>query len=133
MDETRSSDDERAGGERADRQRRGDDHLSITQLLLAGLGAASTGIELLDEVADDLAGRLGIDRQKVRDAVRDTASSWKSEAGRVGGRRDDALDRGLEKLGVVRRSEVDDLLLRVAQLEHRVRLLERGDVPAEAG
>ena len=33
-----------------------DDHFSVTQLLLAGLGAASTGVELLDEVADDIAG-----------------------------------------------------------------------------
>jgi len=113
----------------AERDRR-DDHLSVSQLLLAGIGAASTGLDALDEVADDLAGRLGIDRQKVRDAVRDTVSSWRHEAGRVGGRREEALERGLERIGVVRRSEVDDILLRVAQLEHRVRLLERGDVDA---
>lgn len=116
------------GGEGARR----DDHFSLTQLLLAGIGAASTGVEMLDEIADDVAGRIGIDRQKVRTALRDTASSWRSEAGRMGGRREEAFERGLEKLGVVRRAEVDDLLLRVAQLEHRVRLLERGDpTPSE--
>ena len=111
---------------------RREEHLSLTQLLLAGIGAASTGVEMLDEIADDVAGRIGIDRQKVRTALRDTASSWRSEAGRMGGRREEAFERGLEKLGVVRRAEVDDLLLRVAQLEHRIRLLERGDpTPSE--
>jgi hypothetical protein len=34
----------------------------------------------------------------------------------------------MRRLGLVRREEADDLALRVAQLEHRVRLLE---TPAE--
>jgi hypothetical protein len=36
----------------------------------------------------------------------------------------EATERTLKRLGVVRRDELDDLALRVAQLEHRVRLLE---------
>ena len=42
--------------------------------------------------------------------------------------RSEASDRAMRRLGVVRREEADDLALRVAQLEHRVRLLE---TPAE--
>jgi polyhydroxyalkanoate synthesis regulator phasin len=115
----------------SDARDRADEHLSIGQLLLAAIGAASTGLDAVDEIADDLAGRLGIDRTKVRGAVRDTLGSWRQEADRLGGRREDALERGLERLGVVRRSEVDDLLLRVAQLEHRLRLLERDNPTVE--
>ncbi len=123
MDETRAPE----GGDDV----RKSDHLSLSQLLLAGLGAASTGLDAIDEVADDIAGRIGVDRQKVREAVRDTVSSWRNEVGRLGGRRDETLERALERVGVVRRAEVDDILLRVAQLEHRVRLLERAN-PSES-
>lgn len=104
------------------------ERLGLGQLLFAGLGAAATGVDALDELADDVARRLGVDRGKMREAVRDTASSWRGEAEQVGGRRDEVVDRLLERLGVVRRSEMDDLALRVAQLEHRIRLLER-DTP----
>jgi polyhydroxyalkanoate synthesis regulator phasin len=36
------------------------------------------------------------------------------------------VDRSLEKAGLARREELEDLELRVAQLEHRLRLLEDG-------
>lgn len=38
-----------------------------------------------------------------------------------------------EQLNLVQRDEVDELELRVAQLEHRLRLLERDDPPSSAG
>lgn len=107
--------------------RRDEDHLSLSQLLYAAVGAASTGLQAIDEIADDLAGRVGIDRDKMRTAMRDIVTSWRGEAGRIGGHRDEALERVLERIGVVRRAEIDDLLLRVAQLEHRVQLLEKGE------
>ena len=37
---------------------------------------------------------------------------------------DEAFERAYAKAGLVRREEMDDLALRVAQLEHRIRLLE---------
>jgi len=46
----------------------------------------------------------------------------------VGARRDEAMERALAKAGLARREEVEDLALRVAQLEHRLRLLERDRV-----
>jgi polyhydroxyalkanoate synthesis regulator phasin len=38
------------------------------------------------------------------------------------------MERALAKAGLARREEVEDLALRVAQLEHRLRLLERDRV-----
>jgi polyhydroxyalkanoate synthesis regulator phasin len=96
----------------------------VTELLLAGLGMASLGAEVVDELADDLARRMGIDRDAMRHAVRDTFAAWQAEAERLGARRDEVVDRSLEKAGVARREELEDLELRVAQLEHRLRLLE---------
>jgi polyhydroxyalkanoate synthesis regulator phasin len=109
--------------------RRAGERLGLSHLILAGLGAAATGVEALDELADDLARRLGVDREAARSSVRDTIASWRGEAERLGGRHDEAIERVLERVGVVRRAEVEDLQLRVAQLEHRVRLLERDTPP----
>ncbi len=98
---------------------------SLQELLLAGVGWASLGLEAADELADDLARRVGVERAEMRAAVQDTFASWRREAERLGDRRAELGDRAFEKLGVVRREEVEDLALRVAQLEHRIRLLER--------
>ena len=100
----------------------------ISELLLAGLGWASMSLDAADEMADDLARRMGVDRDAMRNAVQDTVASWRSEVERLGARRDEVVDRGLAKAGLARREEVDDLALRVAQLEHRLRLLERDGV-----
>ncbi len=97
----------------------------MSELLLAGLGAASLGAEAAEELADDLARRVGVDRDAMRAAVRDTLDAWRAEAERLGARRDEVVDRSLERAGIARREEVEDLALRVAQVEHRLRLLER--------
>jgi len=97
----------------------------VSELLLAGIGWATTSVEALEEIADDLARRVGVDRDAMRQAVRDTAASWRAELERVGARRDEAMERGLARAGLARREDVEDLALRVAQVEHRLRLLER--------
>jgi polyhydroxyalkanoate synthesis regulator phasin len=98
---------------------------TLQQLLLAGIGWASEGIEAADAVADDLARRVGVDRDQMRTAVRDTFAAWRREAERLGVRGDQVSERALAHLGLARREAVDELELRVAQLEHRLRLLER--------
>jgi polyhydroxyalkanoate synthesis regulator phasin len=105
-----------------------DDERSLSELLLAGIGWASLGLEAAEEMADELAHRVGVDRDAMRTAVQDTVASWRAELERLGVRRDEAVDRALAKTRLVRREEVDDLALRVAQLEHRLRLLERNAV-----
>ncbi len=101
----------------------------VSELLLAGVGLASLGVEVADELADDLARRMGIDRDAMRHAVRDTFDAWRAEAERLGAKRDGVVERSLQRAGVVRREELEDLELRVAQLEHRMRLLEDGGAP----
>jgi len=103
----------------------GRDQRPLSELLLAGLGWATVGIEAVDELADDLARRLGIERDEMRSALRDAIVAWRRDAERLGTRGDEAVERALAKTGLARREEVDDLGLRVAQLEHRLGLLER--------
>ena len=103
----------------------GTEQRTLEQLLLAGLGWVSLGAEAAEQLADDLARRVGVERDEMRSAVRDTFSSWKAEADRLGARRSEAADKAFQRLGLARREELDDLVLRVAQLEHRLRLLEQ--------
>ena len=51
-------------------------------------------------------------------------ASWRRDAERSGLRREEALEKLVAKLGLARRVETGELELRVAQLEHRVKLLE---------
>src|SRR5262245_34267330 len=98
---------------------------TLQQLLLAGVGWASEGVAAADELADDVAKRVGVDRDRMRAAIHDTIASWRREAERLGIRGDEVTDRALARLGLARREDLDDLELRVAQLEHRLRLVER--------
>jgi len=73
---------------------------------------------------------FGVRMDEARSLVEDATSRWRGDALRVGeGSRRRALDLARE-LGLVTRREYEELELRVAQLEHRLRLLEdRADRP----
>ena len=97
----------------------------LETLTLAGLGALALGAERADDLADELARRLGIERDEVRAVIADVLGSWRREAGRIGEGTASTASRIAAELGVASREAVDELELRVAQLEHRLRLLER--------
>jgi polyhydroxyalkanoate synthesis regulator phasin len=99
---------------------------SLAELLLAGVGWAAEGVDTVDALADDLARRLGIEQEKMRTAVRETLGTMRNELTHLGERRDDAVEAALSKTGLARREDLDELALRVAQLEHRLRLVEGG-------
>jgi polyhydroxyalkanoate synthesis regulator phasin len=103
-----------------------DNHRGPLETLgLAGIGALALAAERADDLAGELASRLGLERDEVGNAVADVLESWRREAGRVGEHASDAASRVAEELGVASRDAVDELALRVAQLEHRLKLLER--------
>jgi polyhydroxyalkanoate synthesis regulator phasin len=97
----------------------------LSELLLAGIGWASLGVEAVDQLADDVARRVGVERDEMRSALRETVGAWKRDAQNLGAKGDETVDRALAKVGLARREELEDLTLRIAQLEHRLRLLER--------
>lgn len=97
----------------------------LETLSLAGLGALALAAERADDLADELARRLGVERDEVRAAITDVLASWRREASRIGESTGGTAARYAAELGVASRQAVDELELRVAQLEHRLRLLER--------
>lgn len=97
---------------------------ALKQLALATVGAVALTAERADELAETLAERGGMTKDDVRAWIDDATSRWRGDAVRVGERAGATLHGVLRELGLVTRDEWDELELRVAQLEHRMRLIE---------
>jgi len=100
---------------------------SLEQLLLAGVGVAALTADRIEELVEALVKRGGVQRDEARAAVEDSVTRWRGDATRVSERAGAGLQGVLRELGLVLRSEYEELELRVAQLEHRLKLLERNE------
>jgi polyhydroxyalkanoate synthesis regulator phasin len=94
------------------------------EALLAGVGLAALTKERTDELVDEISGRGKVSRDEARELVDEVVGRWRSEATRMGERASSTLSGAFRELGLVTRREYDELELRLAQLEHRLRLLE---------
>lgn len=108
---------------------------AIERIALVGLGAASLTADRVEELADALAERGLNRREDVREVIEELRGRWRNEAERLGGRAGEGLQAVLAGLGLggaARDVRVDELELRLAQLEHRLRLVEGGGGPGAA-
>jgi polyhydroxyalkanoate synthesis regulator phasin len=94
------------------------------RLVLAAVGAVALTAERIDELAGELAERGGIRRDEARQLIDDAVVRWRGDATRLTGRAGLSLQGLFTQLGLVTRDDVDELELRLAQVEHRLRLLE---------
>ena len=99
------------------------------QVVLAAVGAVSLTAERVDALADELAERGGLRRDEARALVSDLAARWRGDTIRVTERAGSTVQSALKQLGLALRDEVEELELRVAQLEHRLRLVETKPQP----
>jgi polyhydroxyalkanoate synthesis regulator phasin len=97
---------------------------ALKQAALALVGAVALTAERADELAESLAERGGLTKEEVRGWIDEATNRWRGDAVRIGERAGATLHGALRELGLVTRDEWDELELRVAQLEHRLRLLE---------
>jgi polyhydroxyalkanoate synthesis regulator phasin len=98
---------------------------AFERLALAAVGVVALTADRLDELATELSERGGMRRDEVRALLDSAVSRWRGDATRLGERASDTLAAVLNQLGVVTREEFEELELRVAQLEHRLRLIEK--------
>jgi polyhydroxyalkanoate synthesis regulator phasin len=96
----------------------------VKRLALAALGAVALSAERADELAESLAQRGGMNKDEARAWIDEATTRWRGDAVRIGERAGATLHGALRELGLVTRDEWDELELRVAQLEHRLRLVE---------
>jgi len=97
---------------------------TVERMGLAALGAVALTAERADALADELAARGDMRREEARELIEQATRRWRGEAVRVGEKAGAGLEDLFHQLGLVTRADFDELELRVAQLEHRLRLLE---------
>ena len=96
----------------------------LERLALAGIGAAALTADRADELARELAGRGELRSDDIRQTIEEAMTRWRGDATRLTERAGAGLQSVFEQLGLVSREAFEELELRVAQLEHRLRLAE---------
>src|SRR4051794_24900100 len=90
----------------------------------AGAGAGPEAERDDRDTFERLAGEVGPRLDDLRSLVDEAGSRWRGDALRIGEGTRHRLRDLFHELGLVTREDWDELELRVAQLEHRLRLLE---------
>ena len=80
-----------------------------------------------DEAAERVLAMIGLRVDEARALLGEATSRWRGDSLRVGESTRRRLNDLFAELGLVTRADWDELELRVAQLEHRIRLLEDRD------
>jgi polyhydroxyalkanoate synthesis regulator phasin len=94
--------------------------------LLAGLGAVALTKERADDLVDELTKRGRMTGEEAREIVDELTHRWRGDAMRFSERAGATISGLSRELGLVTRREWEELELRLAQVEHRLRLLEGG-------
>ena len=112
--------------EPADERSRGGSLRELAEeLFLASVGAAALTKDRTEELVDELAGRGKVSREEARELVDEVVGRWRREAARAGERATSTFSGVFREVGLVTRAEYEELELRLAQLEHRLRLVEK--------
>lgn len=104
----------------------------LERSILMTLGAAMLTKELAESLADSLAQKGGETTSLGREAVDEAVDKAKDEARSLRGRFDDTIQRNFRELGLAPSTEIEELKLKMAQLEHRISLLEADSTKAVA-
>jgi polyhydroxyalkanoate synthesis regulator phasin len=100
------------------------------RLVFSTVGAVALTAERADALAEELADRGLAKRDEAKALIDDLSSRWRGDATRVGEKAGATLESMFRELGLVTRDDLEDLELRIAQLEHRLKLLE--DAPRDS-
>jgi polyhydroxyalkanoate synthesis regulator phasin len=98
---------------------------TLKRLANVGVGAAALTAERVDELAGEFAERGGIRREEARQLLEEAMARWRGDSTRLVERAGEGMQSLFRELGLVRREDYEELELRVAQLEHRLGLVER--------
>lgn len=111
---------------------------TLERLILLQIGAAAVTRERVQEVVNRLIEQGRMEREEGRAVVEDVLTRARERSAGARSLVDASVQQGLRGAGVPNREAYEDLLFRIEQLEHRVRLLEdrpeaaRPEAPAES-
>ena len=101
---------------------------TVERLILLQIGAAAATRDRVQEVVERLIEQGRIEREEGRTVVEDVMSRAKERSAGARSLVDASVQQGLRRGGLPTREDYEDLVFRVEQLEHRVRMIE--DLPA---
>ena len=101
---------------------------TLERLILLQVGAAAATRDRVQAVVEGLIEQGRIEREEGRTVVEDVMSRAKERSAGARSLVDASVQQGLRRGGLPTREDHEDLVFRVEQLEHRVRMLE--DRPA---
>ncbi len=96
----------------------------LERLILLQIGAAAVTRERVEEVVNRLIEQGRMEREEGRTVVEDVLRRGRERSAGARSLIDASVQQGLRGAGVPNREAFEDLLFRIEQLEHRVRLLE---------
>ena len=94
------------------------------RIAFTAVGAVALTAERADALAEELADRGVARRDEARALIDEVTSRWRGDATRMGEKAGATLDAFFREFGLVTKDDLEDLELRLAQLEHRLSLLE---------
>jgi polyhydroxyalkanoate synthesis regulator phasin len=97
---------------------------TFERLILLQIGAAAATRERIEEVVESLIEQGRIQREEGKNLVDQVAGRARERSSGARSLVDATAQQGLRKAGFPTRDDYEDLVFRVEQLEHRVRLLE---------
>ena len=101
---------------------------TLERLILLQVGAAAATRDRVQEVVDSLIEQGRIEREEGRMVVNDVMNRARERSAGARSLVDASVQQGLRRGGLPTREDYEDVVVRVEQLEHRVRMLE--DRPA---
>jgi polyhydroxyalkanoate synthesis regulator phasin len=101
---------------------------TLERLILLQVGAAAATRDRVQEVVDSLIEQGRIEREEGRTVVNDVMNRARERSAGARSLVDASVQQGLRRGGLPTREDHEDLVFRIEQLEHRVRMLE--DRPA---
>jgi polyhydroxyalkanoate synthesis regulator phasin len=104
----------------------------LEQGLFAGVGAVALTKDRVVELVDGIQATGKVTREEAEELVDGLVERWRDDAVGFGERASYSLGGVIRELGLVTRREHEEVELRLAQLEHRLRLVERSSRPAAA-
>jgi polyhydroxyalkanoate synthesis regulator phasin len=109
---------------------------TFERLILLQIGAAAATRERIEEVVESLIEQGRIQREEGKTLVDQVAGRARERSAGTRSLLDASVQQGLRRTGLPTREDYEDLIFRVEQLEHRVRMLEDRPVtppPPRAG
>jgi polyhydroxyalkanoate synthesis regulator phasin len=97
---------------------------TFERLILLQIGAAAATRERIEEVVEGLIEQGRIQREEGKTLVDQVAGRARERSAGTRSLIDASVQQGLRRTGLPTREDYEDLLFRVEQLEHRVRMLE---------